>query len=140
MKKHTFLWFILAFIGIASSLTLVGCKKESQESSAKPVVTTEGETAEIKTPEALGQEIFEGKGECSNCHKPDVKLIGPSLQDIAKTYKEKGGDIVSFLKEEAKPIVDPAQYEIMKANFAITEEMSDEELKALEAYVYSNLK
>jgi cytochrome c len=29
---------------------------------------------------------------------------------------------------------------VMKTNFAITEEMSDEELKALEAYMFSKLK
>ena len=39
--------------------------------------------------------------------------------------------MVYFLKQEAEPIVDPSQYEEMKTNFAITEEMSDEELIAL---------
>jgi cytochrome c len=48
--------------------------------------------------------------------------------------------MVSFLKQEAEPIVDPSQYEVMKTNFAITEEMSDEELIALEAYIFSTLK
>jgi cytochrome c len=48
--------------------------------------------------------------------------------------------MVTFLKGEGKPIVDPSQYELMKASFAITKTFSDEELKALEAYVYSTLK
>jgi cytochrome c len=48
--------------------------------------------------------------------------------------------MISFLKGEGKPIVDPSQYELMKANFAITKAMTEEELKALEAYVYSTLK
>jgi hypothetical protein len=43
-----------------------------------------------------------------------------------------------FFKGEGEPIVDPSQYEVMKTNFAITKAMSDEELKALEAYVYSH--
>lgn len=47
--------------------------------------------------------------------------------------------MVVFLKGEGEPIVDPTQFEVMKANFAITKAMSDDELKALEAYVYSNL-
>lgn len=84
-----------------------------------------------------GQELFENEGNCIACHKPDQKIIGPSLQEIAKIYKEKKGDIVLFLKEEADPIVDPSQYEIMKTNFAITKTMSDEQLQALEEYIYS---
>jgi cytochrome c len=68
---------------------------------------------------------------------PDQKVIGPSITEIAKIYKEKKGSIVSFLKEESEPIVDPSQYEVMKANFAITKQMSDEELKALEEYIYT---
>ena len=126
---------------IAIALALSSCKKESAEPFGTPTTTdaaTEAKTA--TTPEALGKELFETKGACIACHKVDTKLIGPSLQDIAKTYKEKNGDLVAFLKEEAKPIMDPSQYDIMKANFAITKAMSDEELKGLEAYIYSNLK
>lgn len=128
MKKLLFLFGILL---------LICCKKEEVKketlypSSAK-------ETAQ--TPEELGKEIFGGKGNCVACHQVDNKLIGPSVQDIAKIYKEKNGNIIAFLQENAEPLVDPSQYEIMKTNFALTEEMSDEELKALEAYFYSNLK
>lgn len=88
-------------------------------------------------PEELGQKIFDSKGNCYSCHRPDQKIIGPSLEEIAKVYKAKKGNIVAFLKEKAEPIVDPAQYNAMKVNFAITKRMSDEELKALEAYIYS---
>jgi cytochrome c len=48
--------------------------------------------------------------------------------------------MVAFLKGEGEPIVDPSQYEVMRANFVITKAMSDEELQALEVYVYSHLK
>jgi len=48
--------------------------------------------------------------------------------------------MVEFLKENAEPIVDPTQYEVMKTNFAVTKTLSDEELKALETYMYSFLK
>jgi cytochrome c len=54
-------------------------------------------------------------------------------------YKDKNADMVSFLKGEGEPIVDPSQYEVMKTNFVVTKAMSDEE-PAIEAYVYSNLK
>jgi cytochrome c len=131
MKKVIFLLSVLIF---------TSCKKEgSGESFGKPETTTEA-TSEIQKPEDLGKTIFEGKGACVACHKPDVKLVGPSLQDIAKIYKDKNGDMVTFLKGEGEPIVDPTQYAVMKVNFAITKTFSEEELKALEAYVYSHLK
>ena len=125
---------------LAGMLIIVSCKKDgSEESFGKPETTTEA-TSEVQKPEDLGKEIFNGKGACIACHKPDVKLVGPSLQVIAKIYKEKNGDMVTFLKGEGEPIVDPTQYALMKPNFAITKTFSDEELKALEAYVYSHLK
>ena len=105
------------------------------------IAETPSETrTQVQKPEELGAEIFAGKGACVACHKPDVKLVGPSLQDIAKIYKEKNGDMVSFLKGEGEPIVDPTQYALMKSNLQITMTFTDEELKSLEAYVYSNLK
>lgn len=118
---------------VLSVLTFISCKKESQESFGKPETSTQ-------TPVDLGNEIFHGKGACVACHKPDVKLVGPSLQDIAKIYKDKNGDIVTFLKGEGEAIVDPTQYAVMKPNLELTKTFSDEELKALEAYIYSNLK
>lgn len=124
---------------VLSVLTFISCKKESEESFGKPETTTET-TTEVQKPEDLGSEIFHGKGACVACHKPDVKLVGPSLQDIAKIYKDKNGDIVGFLKGEGDPIVDPTQYAVMKPNLELTKTFSEEELKALEAYVYSTLK
>jgi cytochrome c len=117
-------------------VSIFSCKKESSgESLGKSKTVTEAQK-----PEELGKELFNGKGACIACHQVDQKVVGPSLQDIAKIYKGKNGDMVSFLKGEGEPIVDPTQYEIMKTNFAITKAMSDTELKALEAYVYSTLK
>ena len=114
---------------------LISCKKESEETFGQP------NPAEVsQTPEELGKSIFEGKGNCVACHRIDKKLVGPSVQDMAAIYKAQNGDMVSFLKEEAKPIVDPSQYEVMKTNLALTKEMSDEELKGLEASIYSQIK
>ena len=117
MKKLSLLIILLCLV--------VSCKKESNENF--------GKTAK----KISGQELFEGEGNCIACHKPDQKIIGPSLQEIAKIYKEQNGNIVAFLKEEAEPLVNPSQYEIMKTNFAITKGMSDDELKAIEDYIYS---
>lgn len=117
-------------------MSVFSCKKES---SGESLGKSENVTKAQK-PEDLGKELFNGKGACIACHQVNEKVVGPSLQDIAKIYKEKNGDMVRFLKGEAEPIVDPTQYEIMKTNFAITTAMSDTDLKALEAYVYSTLK
>ena len=127
-KKIVFLLAVLSF---------VSCKKE--EVKKEPLYPTTTEEV-VQTPEQLGEEIFKGKGNCVACHQVDQKVIGPSVQDIAKIYKDKNADMVAFLKGEGEPIVDPSQYEVMKTNFAVTKAMSDDELKALEAYVYSNLK
>ena len=116
-------------------ILVISCKKESQETFGQP-----NPTEVSQTPEQLGKSIFEGKGNCVACHKINEKLVGPSIQDIAKIYKAQNGDIVSFLKEDAKPLVDPTQYEVMKTNFALTKAMSDEELKGLEAYMLSDFK
>lgn len=121
---------------LAGILPIVSCKKDgSEESFGKSETSTE-----VQKPEDLGKEIFYGKGACVACHKPDVKLVGPSLHDIAKIYKDKNGDMVTFLKGEGEAIVDPTQYALMKPNLEITKTFTDEELKALEAYVYSYLK
>ncbi|KAF2509054.1 c-type cytochrome [Flavobacterium foetidum] len=132
MKKILFLAAVLAF---------TACKKETAENNATSTENySEGQSAKAKTPEELGKEIFEGRGNCTACHQPDQKIIGPSIQEIAKIYKDKKGDMVTFLKGNAAPIVDPSQFEVMKTNFAITKEMSDEELKAIETYINSHLK
>lgn len=133
MKKVLFLSAVLAF---------ASCKKETTENPDTTATETysEGESAEAKTPEALGKSIFEGKGNCVSCHQTDQKIIGPSIQEIGKMYKDKKGDIVTFLKGNADPIVDPSQFSVMKTNFPVTQAMSDEELKAIEAYIYSNTK
>lgn len=110
---------------------LVSCKKEQ---------TKESVTKVPQNPIDFGKELFEGKGNCVACHLVDQKVIGPSIQDIAKIYKSQNGSLIDFLKNDAKPIVDPSQYEVMKTNFTITKAMSDEELKAIETYIYSNSK
>ncbi|OYU80968.1 MAG: cytochrome C552 [Flavobacterium sp. BFFFF1] len=124
MKTRIYLTLIVA-------LWFLGCKQET------PKDHRSSETEETQTPVQLGRELFEGKGNCYSCHKPDQKIIGPSLQEIAKIYKAQNGDIVNFLKGNGAPLVDPSQYEVMKTNFAITKNMTDEELQALEAYIYS---
>jgi cytochrome c len=113
---------------IITLFCLFSCKSKEDKSE-----TSIDETA----TKISGQELFEGEGNCIACHKTDQKIIGPSLQEIAKIYKDNKASIVLFLQEKSEPIIDPSQYEIMKTNFAITKSMSEEELKALEDYIFS---
>lgn len=107
-------------------LIFISCKKEENQTFDKKETIVE-----------FGKTLFEGEGNCIACHQAEQKIIGPSILEIATIYKEKNASIVSFLREESKPIIDPEKYDIMKANFAITEEMTDDQLKALEAYILS---
>ena len=128
MKKTLMLFAVLA---------MASCKKE--ETKKEPLYPVSKEEV-VQNPADLGAEIFKGKGNCVACHQMDKKVVGPSIMEIAQIYKDKNANMVTFLKGEGEPIVDPTQYEVMKANFAITKAMSDEELSALEAYFQSSLK
>ena len=130
----------LLVLGFAT-IFLTSCgekKKEEVKAIEAPEVEVIDETAvaDVVGDLELGKKLFTEKT-CATCHQPDVKVIGPSISEIAKIYKEKNADIIQFLKGEGEPIVDPSQYEVMKTNFSITKNMSDEELQALEAYFYS---
>lgn len=116
---------------------LFACKGEpkTETSTSTSTEVAEGETANFTPSQKLGKEIFEGKGLCSTCHKPDQKMAGPSLEEIARVYKEKGGNMVAFLEGKSNPLVDPSQYDIMKANILVTKNYPDEELVALQDYI-----
>ncbi|WP_313806131.1 c-type cytochrome [Flavobacterium sp.] len=116
-----------------AALVLVACKKEEEKAALYPEIKKSPEEVTLE----LGKEVFDGKGMCYSCHKPDQKVIGPSIADIAKIYKEKDASITDFLTEKSGPIVDPTQYSVMKTNFAITKNLPEEELKALETYILS---
>jgi cytochrome c len=123
---------LLLSLSIGISIISCGEKKET-DAIGNPI--NQAETSVNQTPKALGKELFEGKGMCATCHKADVKTVGPSIKDIAKIYRENGASIADFINEKGEPLVDPSQYEIMKANFVITKAMSAEERKALEIYM-----
>jgi len=110
----------------------VSCKNETN----KP--QEENQEAQVPTIEN-GLVLFQ-ENNCASCHQPDQKVIGPSLKEIATLYKKENGSIVSFLKEESDPIVDPNMYESMKINLQITKMMTDDELQSLELYLLSHSK
>lgn len=125
---------LLLTLSIGISIISCGEKKET-DAMGNPI--NQAETSVNQTPKELGKELFEGKGMCATCHQADVKTVGPSIKDIAKIYKEKGASIADFINDKGEPLVDPSQYEIMKANFVITKAMSADERKALEIYMMS---
>lgn len=137
MKKN-----ILSLTLILSTAVLFSCQDKAKKVEEKPVkakkemVKTEPQVDLV----AKGEALFTAKT-CTTCHKADTKLVGPSLQTIAKTYADKNGDMLKFFKGESKAIVDPAMAAIMDANVqTITKPMKEEDLKALVAYIKSNVK
>ena len=131
MKRY-FQLLLTLLIGIST----ISCG-EKKETNAMGDFMDQAETSLNQTPEASGKELFEGKGMCATCHKADVATSGPSIKDISKMYTDKKASISLFLQGEMDPIVDPSQYEIMKANLEITKAMTDEELQAIEKYILS---
>ena len=117
---------------LASILLLASCQSEKKEKENTIVI---GKKPVKETPFDTGKAIFNGKGKCYTCHKIDKKSIGPGVAEIMKIYKEQDGDLIAFLKQEAEPIVDPETYTVMKTNFAIIKNFSDQELEALKVYM-----
>jgi len=123
------------FVLACFSAILLSCgKKEEKKENLYPEKILSSEEQLIQD----GKRLFNSnKAACFSCHQVDKKVIGPSIKEIAKIYKEQNGDMVAFLRKQAEPIVDPSQYNVMETNFAILKTMSDEELKSLEAYMMS---
>ena len=138
MKKSLFV------LGLAAVM-LVSCGEKKKEEVKKEVETkVETVKEEVKEVAAvdnieLGKKLFAEKT-CATCHQADAKVIGPSIKEITKIYTEQNGNLVSFLKGEAEPIVDkdPGQVAVMKANLdSFVKEMSGDELAAIAAYMRS---
>lgn len=117
-------------------VSFASCKKNETKEDLYPAVALSPEEQQI----ALGEELFKGVGNCFSCHLPEKKVIGPSIKEIAQIYQDQNADMVTFLKGKGEPIVDPSQYEVMRANFLITKNMTDEQLQAIDAYMKSFLK
>ncbi|MDY8137129.1 c-type cytochrome [Aquimarina sp. 2201CG5-10] len=116
---------------IGFTILMVSCQSEKKEKEQISI----GAKKEKVSPYDVGKNIFNGKGKCYTCHKIDKKSIGPGVVEIMNIYKEQKGDLIAFLKQDAKPIVDPETYVVMKTNFAILKTFSEEELKAIEIFM-----
>lgn len=136
MKKILFVFAIF-------SLVLVSCGETKKEEVKKEIESAQEEpkAAPASADElvAMGEKLFTDKT-CVSCHQMDAKIVGPSVKDIVKIYKENNADIVDFLKGNQEAIVDtdPGQVAIMKANLdGFVKDLNEDELKALAAYMNS---
>lgn len=114
-------------------ILFISCKKENQQDFG----TSTKEVESVDPKIAAGEKLFKGRGMCATCHQTDKKVIGPSIKEMVRIYEEQNADMKAFLRGEGEPIVDPDQYEIMRANLAVTKVMTDEELESIIAYMYS---
>lgn len=120
----------------ATMLIFFSCGK-TKEVEVVPEPIVEERILSEQEMRKLGQKLFNGKGTCNACHQPKTQGVGPSVQEIVEIYDKHQASIVTFLKAEGEPIVDPKQFLVMQANFAITKKMTDQELQAIELYMRS---
>lgn len=141
MKKVILSLFV---VGFAIALNSCGKKEKPVETPAPAaVVETPAPAPAAPAVEKSAEEVafdavvakLDAANQCTVCHKPDVKTIGPAYKEVAKIYKEKNGNIVKFLKGEAKPIVDPANFSQMQPNLEATKKLSGDDLAAIAAYI-----
>jgi len=83
-----------------------------------------------------GKTIFDAKG-CGLCHKPHADTIGPSLRAIWTAYLGKEMSLLSYLKGQGEPIVDPARAAVMNPQLVKIRSLTDEDIKKLAEYVVS---
>jgi len=140
MKKSILMLGLAAFM-------FVSCGDKKKEEVKKEVETTIEKVEEVakevvadtEANVTAGKKLFTEKG-CVACHQETIKVVGPSVKDIAAKYASENGNMVKFLKGEAAAIVDTdaAQVAIMKANLdGFVKDLSGDQLASLAAYMKS---
>ncbi|MDD2790958.1 MAG: c-type cytochrome [Sulfurimonas sp.] len=81
-----------------------------------------------------GEVLFESKG-CVLCHKKDEEAIGPSLRNIANVYAGKEMALLTYLKGQGTPIVDPARASVMEPQLVKIRMLFEEDLHAISKYI-----
>jgi cytochrome c551/c552 len=81
-----------------------------------------------------GAAIFDTQ-HCGVCHKPDSSTANPSLKEIALAYHGKEDQLISYLKGEAKPIVNMGKANMMKRALEKTKALSDADRKTLADFI-----
>lgn len=145
MKKQI---FMTIGIGLIFCFSCNSPNKEKTTTTQSDEKVTEAPKTEAATPQTTpaattqakevspGEKLFTEKT-CTTCHKPDVKLVGPSLKTIATAYNGNKDGIKAFLKGEAKPIVDPSQESVMHPQIAITKALPADQLDQIVDYILS---
>ncbi|MHC5309690.1 c-type cytochrome [Myroides sp. LJL116] len=118
---------------IIGCFLLLSCAEKSSKSDTEKQPQRTVQTQKQKL--ALGEQIYKGKGNCASCHLANKAAIGPSVKEILEVYDKHNADIVSFLKGESQPIVDPSKFVLMQPNLEITKKMTDNELSAIVSYM-----
>ncbi|MDQ1264703.1 MAG: cytochrome c [Campylobacterota bacterium] len=83
-----------------------------------------------------GKQIFEAKG-CAVCHKKDMDTIGPSIAAIARGYLGKEKEMISYLRGQGQPIVDPMRASVMNPQLVKIRTLFDPDMQALATYIIS---
>lgn len=81
---------------ITLCMGLAACSSNSNTNSADSSATKQDgaaqsagtDTAAKSTPAASKGEALMATTDCSTCHRPDMKLVGPSFKEIAQKYTE----------------------------------------------------
>lgn len=81
-----------------------------------------------------GRAMFESNG-CVVCHKLEMDTIGPSLKTIAYAYAGKEMNMLTYLKGQGTPIVDPARASVMNPQLLKIRTMFEEDLHAISTYI-----
>jgi cytochrome c len=146
MKKQI---FITIGMGLLLTFSCGSPNKEKTTTTQSEQNVTEtpktDTTTHAVTPPATAQSTTVSPGEklftektCTTCHKPDTKLVGPSLKDIAAAYKGNKDGLKAFLKGEGKAIVDPSQESVMHPQIAITKALPAEQLDQITDFILSH--
>ena len=118
-------------------LLVCGCNLDKKSKKVTDKTVPKRGALSMDSQIFLGNRLFSEKT-CITCHDVHKKKIGPSVKEIMTIYKEKNGDIVSFLKGTANPIVDTtvSQVAIMQANIdGFLKDISDEELETIATFM-----
>ncbi len=139
MKK-----LILSVFVIALAVASCGKKEKPAETPAPatevatpaPAAPVAEVSAEEKAFLAVVDKI-DPANKCTVCHHATNAGVGPTYTEVAKIYKEKSGNLVSFLKGNAKAIVLPERFSEMQANLEVTKKLSGDDLNAIANYIRS---
>lgn len=81
-----------------------------------------------------GKAFFERNG-CDLCHKSDMDTIGPSLRTISTAYAGKETSLITYLRGQGAPIVDPARASVMNPQLVKIRTLFEEDLHSISTYI-----